>query len=568
MNTFIWNIKKKTWIVIIVLHALTFVSRSQITFQRTYSSSNGVNDEDEAWSVIKAKDCGYIISGYSGKKSFQDHDALLMKIDDNGELVWSSIFKGDSRQSGQNCALTNDSGIIVTGINANNSYLLKTNKKGILQWTTTFWGTSTSLVQLGYSVKQTTDGGYISSGVTSGYLSGGSGPRDIYLAKTNNTGHSQWYKVIDQGFVGGGRAVTEDVVDGGYVVAGSVYRSLFSVATTALIKTNDLGNLLWNKNYYQLDNGDSVAADGYWMQQTKDNGFIVTGQVSIPVLYGDGIDSEVFLLKTDNSGVVQWYYNYGTDSLETGMSVFQTQDEGYILTGLTNYSAGINNDAFLLKTNANGMIEWSKSYGGTLQDMGRSVIQTEDKGYLFAGSTESFGSITKNVFIVKTDSVGNVGCNVFNLPFQKTNPVLKEVAFSINNTFVPTTENLTPLDEGSYLYTGDLLCGELAIVEKCGDSTETIATDPETIFIPNTFTPNWDGDNDVFYVYGNLIKKIDIKIFDRWGALLFESTIIANGWDGRYHNYLSPENVYICVVDCIWESGNQDLINVHFSLIR
>ena len=78
------------------------------------------------------------------------------------------------------------------------------------------------------------------------------------------------------------------------------------------------------------------------------------------------------------------------------------------------------------------------------------------------------------------------------------------------------------------------------------DASVTVhMNDNPDIYIPNVFTPNGDGNNDIFYVYGANIKQFNIKIFNRWGEKVFESNDLQTGWDGRYQGIKQDPNVYV-----------------------
>ncbi len=118
---------------------------------------------------------------------------------------------------------------------------------------------------------------------------------------------------------------------------------------------------------------------------------------------------DIFLIKTDANGNVQWAKTYGGTSGDFAFSVQQTSDGGYIVAGWT-YSFGAGGgDIFLIKTDANGNIIWAKTYGGTYEDYAFSVQQTSDGGYIVAGGTYSFGAGWDDIFLIKTDANGNIG---------------------------------------------------------------------------------------------------------------------------------------------------------------
>jgi len=185
--------------------------------------------------------------------------------------------------------------------------------------------------------------------------------------------------------------------DGGYIVAG--YTASFGAGgwDIFLIKTYANGNVQWAKTYGGID-----FDFAYSVQQTSDGGYIVAGYT---YSFGAGW-YDIFLIKTDANGNVQWAKTYGGTSRDYAYSVQQTSDGGYIVAGGTrSFGAGYY-DIFLIKTDANGNVQWAKTYGGTDYDWAYSVQQTSDGGYIVAGETRSFGA--GDIFLIKTDANGNV----------------------------------------------------------------------------------------------------------------------------------------------------------------
>ncbi len=250
----------------------------------------------------------------------------------------------------------------------------------------------------GQAVQQTTDGGYIVVGTTGAdYLHNA----DVFLIKTDDTGQAEWTKTIGRSHeygTDGGKSV-QQTTDGGYVITG--HSSLPEENHTTqvyLVRTDASGDTLWTRTF-----GDSLSDGGVSVRQTSDGGYVITGWTCS---YGAG-GSDLFLLKTDAAGVFEWTSTFGGPFDDAGYSVRQTTDGGYVVTGYTSSPSGGYADVYLVKTGPSGVAEWEKTYGGSQDEVGYSVLQVTGGGYLVAGSTGSFGMGGEDVYLVRTDTAGD-----------------------------------------------------------------------------------------------------------------------------------------------------------------
>jgi len=249
-----------------------------------------------------------------------------------------------------------------------------------------------SLWDYGNAVHQTIEGGYVIVGETSLIENGSS---DIWLIKTDLHGNEEWIKT----FHGSNRdyaSSIQETIDGGYVFTGSTGSGDYNEVW--LIKTDSQGNEDWNQTFGggNYDRGNSV-------QQTNDGGYIITGEISSS---GNG-SSDVLLIKTDHKGNKEWKHTFGGGDYDRGYSVQQTRDGGFIIAGSTRSNGDSYDDLWLIKADSQGNEEWNRTFGGGYIDIGHCVYETTDNGYVMTGYTQSYGNGSRDLWLIKTDSQGN-----------------------------------------------------------------------------------------------------------------------------------------------------------------
>lgn len=222
----------------------------------------------------------------------------------------------------------------------------------------------------------------------------GAGGGDVYLVKTNSGGEMLWQKAFGGSDMEWGHSV-QQTSDGGYIVTGFTRSYGAGEYDVYLVKTDSDGDLQWQKTF-----GGSDWDDGYSVRQTTDGGYIIAGET---YSYGAGA-RDVYLIKTDSDGGLQWQKTFGGSRNDDGQAVQQTTDGGYIVAGYTASHEIGDGGVYLLKTNSDGEMLWQKTFGGN--GVGQSVQQTSDGGYIVAGYTDSYGSGEEDVYVVKTDSDG------------------------------------------------------------------------------------------------------------------------------------------------------------------
>jgi hypothetical protein len=259
-------------------------------------------------------------------------------------------------------------------------------------------------------VQQTSDGGYILSGYI--FLETG---HDVYLIKTDSYGDIIWTKTFDNGLHEEGYTISQ-TSDGGYLIAGSSHVVDYWQSDIYLVKTDNMGETMWTKtiNHFANDMGSMAI-------QTNDGGYIIVGATDSTSV---NIDHDLLIVKTDKEGNTFWTKTYRlNDNYTVGWCIQQTTDNGYIITGYTKTSQS-DEDIYLMKTDNMGDTVWSKTYFSEGIGYGYYVEQTTDCGYIISGSKKiSQPEGDFDVFLMKTDEYGSV-LSTTDIPAQYPNKKL------------------------------------------------------------------------------------------------------------------------------------------------
>ncbi len=315
----------------------------------------GGSSYDRAYSIQQTFDGGYIIAGSSESNDGDvganngGQDYWILKLDESGTIQWEKNFGGSSRDRANSIRQTFDEGYIIAGesksidgdVSANNGtsdyWILKLDESGIIQWEKNFGGSS---FDRAYSIQQTFDGGYITAGETQsndGDVNANFGSVDYWILKLDESGSIQWEKNF--GGSSGDRARSiQQTNDGGYIIAGESKSNDGNVIANYggsdywILKLDESGNIQWEKNF---GGSDSEAPNS--IQQTTDGGYIIAGLTfsddgDVNTIHGYGT-ADYWVLKLDESGIIQWEKNFGGSKFEKAISIQQTIDEGYIIAG-------------------------------------------------------------------------------------------------------------------------------------------------------------------------------------------------------------------------------------------
>jgi len=345
------------------------------------------------------------------------------------QIVWAKCFGGSDEDRAFSIQETDDGGFIFVGQTKSNDgdvsglhwggdvWAVKIDSTGNVEWQRCLGG---SYDDVGYSVKQTTDGGYIIAGGTTSNdgdvteYHGGYG--DVWVVKLNTDGNIEWSKCLggSQGEVGMSVDVTDD---GGYIIAGETYSDDEDVsgnhgdADIWVVKLDNNGSVEWQKCL-----GGSFEEHVYSIQQTSDGGYIVVGETwsNDGDVSGNHGTADMWVVKLSSDGDIEWQKCLGGIGWDTAYSVIQTNDGGYVVVGDTSSDDGDVSgnhggyDVWVVKLNSQGEIAWQRCFGGENGDAGYSVKQTDDGGFIIVGETRIEEDSSTDVFVLKLDENGNL----------------------------------------------------------------------------------------------------------------------------------------------------------------
>ncbi len=257
-------------------------------------------------------------------------------------------------------------------------------------WTKTYGGSS---YDYGNSVQECASGGFIIAGATRSF---GAGGYDVYLIRTNSDGDTLWTKTYGGTDDDYGKSVQE-CTEGGFIIAGRTGSFGAGENDVWLIRTDTDGDTLWTKTY-----GGTISDYGYSVEECVSGGFIIAGWTWS---FGAG-SGDVYLIRTNANGDTLWTKTYGGTRCDGGNSVQECAGGGFIIAGETfSFGAGFY-DVWLIRTDADGDSLWTKTYGGTDFECGRSVQECASRGFIIAGLTVSFGADSGDVYLIRISDAG------------------------------------------------------------------------------------------------------------------------------------------------------------------
>ena len=414
-------------IILLLIYSCSPDNEVNIATQKNYTvnsvSTLGGTRNESAQSVTETKDGGYLVCGFTqsidgdiltSQNSIQ-YDYWLLKFNSSNTLLWQKTLGGTKDDKAYKIINTSDNGFAIAGYSKSNDgdvinndgfediWITKLDSNGNFQWTT---NTGFSGTDQGYSIIQTTDGGYFVGAILDVTASGGQGNSrslsaakhaggDYWALKLSSSGNIEWRKY----FGGANTDTCYDVAEttDGYILVGSSDSNDVDIKNNKgsydfwVVKTDKTGKLLWEKSY-----GGSELDEARAITKTDDGNFLIVGDTrsSDKDVSKNNGGADLWLIKINNNGDLLWEKTYGGSSFDVGRSIHKTTDGGYLISGSSrsndnNITNKGQNDAWILKINATGDLQWQKTIGGTNIDFCYDAIQLSNGTIVAVGESSS-----------------------------------------------------------------------------------------------------------------------------------------------------------------------------------
>ena len=335
-----------------------------IAFERTF----GGPSSDAGLSVIQTSDSDYVFVGSFFPNPVDNDKSCIGKVDNDGNLLWfyhDSTNISSASSAGYSVLQANDGNYVTCGFRTlseslpvpgvrRKSWLHKTTPAGVTIFQKHYSALSNIANEESHQLVQTYDNGYAMVG-------------GAYYASEDSTYWNAWN---DSTFIDG--------------------------ALMNIKRVDPAGNLLWSKLY------GTPGSDAWSLIQLPDSGFMAIGYEQVPNQWSDAV-----VFRTDKNGNQLWKQHYGGSNYDYGYSIAGITGTEFILLSTTMSSGNGGLDLLLTKIDDTGAVIWEKTFGGIDDDYGNSVSRTSDGGFIIGGSTQNFNSDYFDVYLIKTDSLGN-----------------------------------------------------------------------------------------------------------------------------------------------------------------
>lgn len=357
-------------------------------WERTYGGAA----LDYGNSVVHLPDGGFAIAGRIASKGAGGEDMWLLRLDEEGELLWDQTYGTADWESASGLALAPDGGFLLVGTRISQAtgvdwWIVRTDSEGVELWDRTF---STADDDRAFAAIAVQAGGFAVAGSRDRI---GLGTGRFWLIRLADDGATLWEKIYgDLGSEQLAYGLVEYPGDG-FAVAGTAAEDFW------LVRTDLEGNLLWDRSYdFGAGHYDRATA----LVRMPDDGLALAGFTS------NGSPTDYWIVRTDFDGEPLWTNHYDRGTTDVANDVAVLADGGLVVVGSSHTESDV--DLWIVRTDAAGAVVWERSYGGAESDLGQAVVALPGSDLAFVGYTYSKGAGAGDVWALRTSHTGLLDC--------------------------------------------------------------------------------------------------------------------------------------------------------------
>lgn len=372
----------------------------QYVFQKTFGNSSN----DIFYDIEQISNGNIFLCGKTYSSGSAGYEIYVIRCDANGEIIWSKSYGSLWDDLAYRITELQDNTLIISGatkaygLGHYDNYILRIDLDGELIWSINF-GANMSDFPYAKTV-QDANGDLFILGITESY---GSGGKDICLTKMNLEGKVLWSKFYGTEWGNNDWGYDFDALPGGDFLITSRGDHSISDSKACLIQVNSEGEIIWAKSYNNNNQCFIFNSD------VNQNGDILSvGMIMNEV----DMEYDAFILKFVDGEAI-WTKSFGGIYFDYATSVSFNNDGSHLIAGYTTSYGFGQKDAFLLSHNVDGTLDWGKIYGGELDDASNGGVHftVSETGYYIASGTFSFGNAGEKYYLIKTDLEGVSNCN-------------------------------------------------------------------------------------------------------------------------------------------------------------
>lgn len=386
------------------------------TSGNSWWKSYGGNRNTVTGGLLMADDGGFFVVGTTNLQFEPEQlgDVYLLRTNATGGILWEKSYGGEGYDAGQSISETSDGNLLIAGTTTSfgaqgmDTYLLKVDRNGNEIWSKTYGGPLDEMVG---AVGQTPDGSYVLGGNivdpndfvadpgAAGY-GGFAGRSNLYLLKVDGDGNELLSRAYgsEENVLAASGALTPD---GGLLALATITHFPDPDDDIQMLRLDGEGTIVWSRTW---EEGSSTPTA---LVETSDGNYLIAASYA-PLGEEEAAKEDFLFIKVDPQGNEIWWSSFGNpDLIDYGVELARTNDGGYVTVGEETRDRNTwQGDLALVKIDENGQLLWRQAWPVS-HTMFSRVLQHPDGGFVILGAT--FQEPVFKVLLVRTDSRGAVG---------------------------------------------------------------------------------------------------------------------------------------------------------------